>query len=229
MDFVGLEKLSLVDYDEHIACTLFTSGCNFKCSFCHNGPLVINPRLNIPIPFSEILAYLKKREGILDGVVISGGEPTLMDDLKDKIIQIKNLGYDIKLDTNGTRPEIIKQLLDAKLINYIAMDIKSSLLKYSDITDSFVNLDKIKQSIALIMNSGIDYEFRTTLIKEFHDLEDIKKIGELIKGAKKYRLQKFVDREGVINHQLHEVDFDTALTFVRALTSYCDDVELRGY
>lgn len=229
MDFVGVEKLSLVDYDHHMSAVLFSPGCNFNCPFCHNSKLVVNPMENRPIPFDEILSFLSKRVGLLDAVVITGGEPTLMPNLVDKISQIKDLGYKVKLDSNGTRPEIIKQLVDEGLLDYIAMDIKSSFATYPDITDSFVNISNIKKSIEYIMNCGVDYEFRTTLIKEYHTEEDICQMVEEIKGAKRLRFQLFVDSETCIKRGLHEVDLETAKKYIEIAKEKIDDVALRGY
>ena len=229
MEFAGLDKLSLVDFDRHISCILFTRGCNFACPFCHNGPLVIPGVDNQFIPFDEILAFLRKRQGILDAVVISGGEPTLMPDLKEKIEAIKGLGYLVKLDTNGTRPEVVKDLVESGLIDFIAMDIKSSLENYPLITDSRVNTDKIVESIEYIKSCGIDYEFRTTLIAEYHDEEDMKQIAELIGNAKKYRLQKYVDREGCIAHGFQEVPLETAKKYLEIFKNHINDVALRSY
>ncbi len=183
-EFVGLEKLSLVDYDGKLACTLFTEGCNFSCPFCHNRNLA-EATFNKAIPFDEILTFLKERVNKLEGVVITGGEPTLMNDLPQKILAIKKLGFLIKLDTNGYKPDVLSYLIDNKLIDYIAMDIKNSLENYHQITGILnINTNNILKSIKLIQESGIDYEFRTTLVKEFHTIEDIKKISKLLKGSK---------------------------------------------
>ena len=229
MEFAGLDKLSLVDFDRHIACVLFTRGCNFACPFCHNGPLVIPGVDNQFIPFEEILSFLKKRQGVLDAVVISGGEPTLMPDLKAKIEAIKDLGYLVKLDSNGTRPEVIKDLVESHLIDYIAMDVKSSLETYPLITNARVNTDKIVESINYIKSCGVDYEFRTTLIDEFHDEEDIRQMAELVGNAKRFRLQKYIDREGCIAHGFHEVPLEVAKKYMEILKSHIDDVALRSY
>lgn len=229
MDFVGVEKLSLVDYDHHMSAVLFSPGCNFACPFCHNSALVIAPEFNNPIPFSEILSFLKKRQGLLDAVVITGGEPTLMRDLKEKIYQIRELGYKIKLDSNGSHPEVIKDLVSEGLLDYIAMDVKASFDTYPLITNSKVNIDKIKESIEFIKSCGVDYEFRTTLVKEYHDLEDIKKMSEDIGPAKRMRLQLFVDNDNCIQTGLHEVPLDEANQFVEILKSHISDVALRGY
>jgi len=228
MDFVGIDKMSMLDYEEKISVVLFSRDCNFRCPFCHNGTSVL--KADTFIPFEEILTFLKGRRNLVDAVVISGGEPTLMKGLKEKIIKIKELGFLIKLDTNGTHPEVIEDLLASNLIDYIAMDIKSSEKTYPLITgNQFVNMENIKKSISIIKNSSIKYEFRTTLVNEYHNLEDIKGIGELIKGSKVLYLQKFVDREGCINRSLHEVIEKDALKFKSVLLSYIDKVELRGY
>ena len=228
--FMGIEKLSLVDYEGKLACTLFTNGCNFKCPFCHNSSLVINYDNNNYIEDEEIYSYLEKRKKQIDAVVITGGEPTLMPNLIEHITKIKQLGYLVKLDTNGTNPDLIKKLLDLNLIDYIAMDIKNSYDKY-DVTTGIKNisLDNIKQSINLILNCNIDYEFRTTLVKEFHNEEDIKEIALMIKGAKKYFLQCFIDKGTCIKNDLHEVSKEETLKFKQILEQTISYVSLRGY
>jgi len=227
--FVGMEKLSLVDYEGKLACTLFTNGCNFKCPFCHNSTLVVKDNYSY-IEDEEILLYLEKRKKHLDAVVITGGEPTLMNELIDKIKKIKQLGYLIKLDTNGSNPEIVKQLVENNLVDYIAMDIKNSFDKYPLTTAiNTINLDKIKQSINYIMNCNIDYEFRTTLVKEFHTEEDIIKIAHMINGSKKYFLQCFVDRGECIKSDLHKIEKEEALKYQDILQDYIQVVKLRGY
>lgn len=227
-EFVGMEKLSLVDFDSKIVCTLFSSGCNFNCAFCHNSPLIEEVKDNY-LKFEEIIAYLKSRKNMLDGVCITGGEPTLMDDLKEKIIQIKELGLLVKLDTNGTNPRILKELIEEKLIDYVAMDIKNSLEEYHKICRvECVNLDAITESINILMASNIDYEFRTTLIDEYHNTDNILKIGSLIKGTKKYFLQKYTYRD-TCPLVLHEVKKEKALEFQSLLSKYIESVNLRGY
>jgi len=230
MDFAGLQKISLVDYDQKISCTLFTAGCNFRCPFCHNSDLVIYAKNAQYIPFNEILEYLERRKGLIDAVVITGGEPTLMPDLKQKIIEIRKLGYKIKLDTNGSNPDILKDLVKCGLLDYVAMDIKNSPKNYPK-TSGIETLDfaKINESIHFLMNGEVDYEFRTTLIKEFHSEEDIKLIAKLVQGAHKYYLQKFINNENCISHELHEVPQEEALRFKSILLPYVNKVELRGY
>src|SRR5574344_324994 len=202
MTISGLEKLTLLDYPQKLACIIFTQGCNFKCPFCQNSPLIKFNKTNL-ISEEEIFAYLNKRKNILDGVVISGGEPTMQSDLVEFIKKIKALKLKVKLDTNGFKPEVIENLLTNNLVDYIAMDIKNSLEKYFK-TSGVKNIatENILTSINLIKNSHIDYEFRTTIIKEHHTLKDIESILNLI-GDSKYFLQNFKNSENVIDKNLH--------------------------
>ena len=228
MEFVAINKLSLLDYPNKVSCILFTRTCNFRCPFCHNGLTLLEDHTSF-VPFEEIISFLKKRQGVLDGVVISGGEPTLMPDLIEKIRVIKNLGYLVKLDTNGTNPNILLDLLDEGLIDYVAMDIKNSPSKYPLTAGAKVEMDKILRSIEILKNSNIDHEFRTTLIAEHHTELDMVAIGKLLKGNEKLYLQKFQISDGVINKNLHHVDEDLANKFVDILKEYIPVVELRGY
>ncbi len=228
MDFVGIDKFSLLDFEDRISCVLFCKPCNYRCPFCHNGTTVLEAET--VIPFEDILEYLESRKGLIDAVVVSGGEPTLMPDLKEKIIKLKQLGFLIKLDTNGTNPEVVKDLYENHLIDYVAMDIKNSFVKYAmtvGVKNAF--LDKISQTIKFLMTSGIDYEFRTTLIDEFHNEQDMRDISETIKGAKRLYLQKYVDRESCIAHGYHEVSKEKAERFVDILKGSIEQVALRGY
>ncbi len=230
MEFAGLQKISLVDYEGKVACTLFTAGCNFRCPFCHNSDLVIYAKNVNYIPFDEILDYLNKRKGMLDAVVITGGEPTLMPDLKEKLYEIKKLGYRIKLDTNGTNPDIVKELVDLKLIDYVAMDIKNSYEGYSKtIGLESYDSNKILESINYLLSGEVDYEFRTTLVREFHTDEDIKNIAKMIQGAKRYYLQEFKNSGHCIDSSLHEVPLNDAMRFKSILLPYIKEVKLRGY
>lgn len=228
MDFVGIDKFSLLDFEDRISCVLFCKPCNYRCPFCHNGTTVLEAET--VIPFEDILEYLQSRKGLIDAVVVSGGEPTLMPDLKEKIIKLKELGFLIKLDTNGTNPEVVKDLYENHLIDYVAMDIKNSFVKYAmtvGVKNAF--LDKISQTIKFLMTSGIDYEFRTTLIDEFHNEQDMRDIVETLKGAKRLYLQKYVDRESCIAHGFHEVSKEKAERFVDILKGNIEQVTLRGY
>ena len=197
----GFEQLTLLDYPEHLACMIFTRGCNFKCPYCQNSSLIRYNKEPGKFSEEEILEFLKTRKGKLEGIVISGGEPTIQKGLVDFIKKVKELGFLVKLDTNGSNPKVLKELLDNNLVDYIAMDIKNDLEDYELVTDCKVNIKAIKESINLISNSKIDYEFRTTIMKECHKLSNLKKIIELIKN-KKYYIQNFEVSDDVINKSL---------------------------
>lgn len=190
----GLQKFSLINYPKKTSALIFTQGCSFLCQYCHNPELVLKKKFQAPIDEDTVLSFLKKRQNQLDAVVITGGEPTLQKDLITFIKKIKELNFLLKLDTNGIHPKIIKKLLDENLLDYIAMDIKAPLDKYKLITQLDLGLNLIEKSINLIMASNIDYEFRTTLVKNLHAIEDIEKMSKLIKGAKKYYLQRFIPK-----------------------------------
>jgi len=185
----GFEKTTLIDYPGHIASIIFTGGCNFRCDFCYNQSLVHTPAAMPTIPQEEVLAELASRAAFIDGVVITGGEPTLQHDLRDFIQKVRALNLKIKLDTNGYNPEKVEELLKLKLIDYIAMDIKGPLSRYAEITDVPIDTTKIERSIKLIMNAGIDYEFRTTVWRSGFSHEDFHAILSLIAGARHYYLQ----------------------------------------
>lgn len=230
MNICGFEKFSLVDYDNYVTCTVFTKGCNFVCPFCHNSSLVLKEKFAENIPEEDVFSYLKKRKGMVDAVCISGGEPTLQPDLKEFIKKVKKMGFKVKLDSNGTKPELLKELIDEKLVDYIAMDIKNSLGKYAQTVGlNTIDLTPITKSINLLKKSNIDYEFRTTLINEFHTKNDIEKIAELVKGAKNYALQKFVDNGECITHNLTEVDKEVVDSYVEIVKPFVNNVKVRGY
>lgn len=230
MKILGLEKMSLVDYDGKIAATLFTGGCNFLCPFCHNSPLVLDAKTQCEISEQEVFDYLNKRIGLLEGVCVSGGEPTLNKDLPIFIEKIKKIGYKIKLDTNGTNPQMLKSLFENGLIDYCAMDIKNDRENYAPII-GFDKYDsqKVEKSVDFLINSNFDYEFRTTLVEQFHDFDNIKAIASWLKGAKKYFLQKFIDRGSCIEQNLSAVPLDKAKEFLDILSPFIDSVNLRGY
>lgn len=226
--FVGIEKLSLVDYDGKLSCVLFTDGCNFRCPFCHNSPLI--GYNNVHLDDEEIFEYLEMRKKIIEAVVISGGEPTLKKELNDYLFKIKKMGFLVKLDTNGTNPNLIKEVIEKGLVDYIAMDIKNGSSGYKEITGNVsFEFEKIKESINILINSSINYEFRTTLVQEYHTKEDIVEIGTLIVGAKKIALQKFVLRDTCLNQSLHEVEKEQAEIFKSILEQTVKNVILRGY
>ena len=202
MKIHGFQKLTLLDYPEHIAATVFTGGCNFRCPFCHNGDLVINPMGQPMIPEEEIFATLRKRQGVLQGVCITGGEPTLQKDLKEFILREKELGYRVKLDTNGYRPEILRNLLEENLLDYVAMDVKASLKNYPKVAGCpGMDTGKICESIELLKRSSIPYEFRTTVVKGLHYIEEFEEIGKQLAGARAYYLQGYQESERVIGLQ----------------------------
>jgi len=186
----GLHKLSLIDYPGKLSAVVFTRGCNFRCPYCHNPELIESNGGDI-IEEDKILSFLDERKGKLDGVVVTGGEPTLQSDIVEFLERIKRLGFFVKLDTNGSYPERIKELIDRKLLDYIAMDIKAPLYKYNRTTLTSIDTERIVESIHLIMNSGIDYEFRTTVVRSLLSRDDFPKIGEMIKSAKLFVLQEF--------------------------------------
>lgn len=196
----GLEKLSLLDYPEHLAAIIFTQGCNFRCHFCYNPQLVLpNKEKGPALCESDLFLFLKSRQGKLEGVVITGGEPTLHADLPEFIKAIKDLGYLVKLDSNGTKPEVLERLIKDKLIDYIAMDLKAPLEKYEASVGVPVNYNNIKKSVKIIMTSGLPYEFRTTLVPGLIEMGDISAMGELIKGASKWYLQAFKSDTDLVN------------------------------
>lgn len=230
MEFNGWEKLSLVDFDGNLSTTIFASGCPFRCPYCHNADLVLEGRQLDVIPWEEILGYLKKRQGILEAVCISGGEPTLGDDLLAKMAEIKSLGYKIKLDSNGFRPNILKEVVSKGLVDYIAMDIKNSLTRYHEtIGNPLIDLAKIQESIEFLLSNKVGYEFRTTIVEEFHREEDMVEIANLIRGAKRYYLQLYIDSENCIEHGFHPVSKEKAKRFVDLLAPSVESVALRGY
>ncbi len=224
----GIRKTTLLDYPGHVACTLFTHGCNLRCPFCHNASLVVREKGD-GISDEELFAFLEKRACILDGVCITGGEPLLQKDIKELIEKIRSYGYKIKLDTNGFFPEKLKDLLDGKLIDYVAMDIKSSKEGYAKATGiKNVDVTKPEQSVKLIMASGVDYEFRTTAVKGIHTEEDFKKISEWIKGAEKYFIQQFTDSGDIIESGFSAFDKGESEKLLSAVKELVPNAALRG-
>lgn len=231
MQFIigGIQKTSLIDYPEKISAIVFTQGCNFKCGYCHN-PVLLKKSKDDSVSTESFFDFLKKRQGKIDGVVVTGGEPTLQIDLKLFIQKIKELGFLVKLDTNGSNPEIIEDLVQNKLIDYIAMDIKAPFYKYQEITNSKINIVKIKKSISLVMQSGIDYEFRTTILKSQLSFQDFEEIAKMIAGAKKYYLQKFEVKTEILDTSLVNEKTYTNEEFnniIEKLRENIEKVELR--
>lgn len=198
MDIGGLQKFSLIDYPNKIAAVIFTIGCNFRCSFCHNPELVIPTNYTEIIPESEVLDFLEKRKGQLQGIVVTGGEPTIQKDIVHFLRKLKAMNYSVKLDTNGYNPAVLNQLIAGKLVDFIAMDLKAPLEKYSDVTGIGVNTDLIEESITIIYQSQLPHEFRTTFVESQLTDNDITQIKKLINNTENYRLQKFVHNKKIL-------------------------------
>ena len=219
----GLNKTTLLDFPGKVAATVFTGGCNFKCAFCQNSDLVFDPASQPELSEEEILDFIKKRQGILEGICITGGEPTLNNDLITFIKKIKTIGTAVKLDTNGYNPEVIKQLLSEKLLDMVAMDIKSKIIGLPQL-----DFSRIEKSARILMESSIDYEFRTTVVREYFNEETAQNIAKWLSGAEKYFLQKFEDNEKVIEQGLTSPTLDEMLKYKEILSKTIKQVELRG-
>lgn len=200
MQFHGFQKMTLLDFPGRVACTLFTGGCNMRCPFCHNAPLVTELDASAErYEETEVLAYLTRRQGLLDGVCVTGGEPTLQSGLEGFLREVKRLGYAVKLDTNGTRPTVLAALVEAGLVDYVAMDVKNSPAKYAATAGvSEEELAGVFESMDYLLRGSVDYEFRTTVVRELHTVEDIAAIARRIKGAPRYYLQCFKDSGDLI-------------------------------
>lgn len=223
----GFQKMTVLDFPGKIACILFTYGCNLKCPFCHNASLVID---NIE-EFSqeEIFKYLEKRKGVLDGVCVSGGEPFLQPDIMEFLQKLKNTGLAVKIDTNGTSPEKLRYAVENGLVDYVAMDIKNSKEKYPLTTGiQDIDIGKIEESVKFLLDSDIDYEFRTTVVREYHTEQDMVCIGEWIKGAKNYFLQSFTDSGNLIGENLSAHSPDTMRDFEGIVRPFVQNIGVRG-
>ncbi len=229
MKIHGFQKTTLLDFPGHLAATIFLGGCNFLCPYCHNGSLVLCPDSLPVIPKEDILNTLKKRKGILEGVCITGGEPTLAAGLTDFISEIKELGFLVKLDTNGSNPARLKDLVLSGLIDYVAMDIKNCRNKYAQTIgkDSY-SIDKIAESIDFLLTDKVAYEFRTTVTKELHTPADFSAIGEWIKGAKAYYLQSYKVSEDVISPVFSGYSKEELVLIQKSLLPFVEKVEIRG-
>jgi pyruvate formate lyase activating enzyme len=229
MNILGLTKTTLLDYPEHVAATIFTGGCNFRCPFCHNRDIVFQNNIEA-IDIEEILSFLIKRRNILSGVCITGGEPTLNNDLGEFIRQIKDIGYKVKLDTNGSNPDMLQSLIDKGLIDYCAMDIKNSREKYAVTCGvSSFNIGSIEKSKDILLyQDKIEYEFRTTVVKELHSMEDIVDIAKWIQGARHYFIQSYKDCEQVICKGYSDYDNEVLEDMVERCKEYVAGTRLRG-
>ena len=225
----GLQKLTLLDFPGRTACTVFTGGCNFRCPFCHNASLVLRAEEQPFMPEEDFFAFLKKRQGLLDGVCITGGEPTLRPDLPDFMRKIKDLGYSVKLDTNGYRPEILEKIISEGLADYVAMDIKSSPSRYGIVAGiPDIDIGPIRQSVSTLMECRVPFEFRTTVVDELHEPEDFEEIGRWLKGAPQYFVQCFKDSGDIISDGFSAPGRWKLDKIVEILDRYVFSVQLRG-
>ena len=228
MKLQGLQKMTLLDYPGRVACTVFLGGCDFRCPFCHNFELVVGP-LPTYMEEDEFFAFLDKRHGLLDGVAITGGEPCLRRDLPDFISRIKEAGFPVKLDTNGAHPAMLRDLLQRNLVDYVAMDVKNSPAKYArTIGLQHIDIAPIDESIQMLKESAIDYEFRTTVVRELHDAEDFEEIGRWISGARQYFLQPFTDRDAVPDKTLSAPDAASLHQFRDIVAQHVGLCAIRG-
>ncbi len=230
MHIKGLQKLTALDYPDRLACTVFTGGCNLRCPFCHNASLVMG--IGEDMDENEFFSFLDKREGILEGVCITGGEPLLQPDIEDFIKRIKEKGYKLKLDTNGAFPDRLLNLIDKNLLDYVAMDIKNSPQKYPltcgvnrDYKEFFI---PFKESIDILLENRVDYEFRTTVVKELHDLNDIENAGTVIRGAKNWYLQCFKDSGDTIKAGFSAPDKSLMENMRLSALKFASHCEIRG-
>ena len=228
MKIHGLQKMTLLDFPGKVACTVFLGGCDMRCPFCHNSEL-LDMGADAVMDDAELLKFLEKRVGLLDGVAFTGGEPLLRSDLSALLHKVRALGYAVKLDTNGNHPETLKKIVEAGLVDYVAMDVKNSPARYAE-TVGLPDFDMtaVRESIAFLLSSAVDYEFRTTVVQELHDEASFEGIGKLIRGAKRYYLQKFTDRDSVAFAGLHAPSDDALARYAEIVKPYVVSAELRG-
>ena len=226
----GLQKLTLLDYPGAMACTVFTNGCNFRCPFCHNASIVTGKESDMPLDTDGLLAFLDSRKKILDGVCITGGEPLLHDELPGIISEMKKMGYKVKLDTNGSRPGRLREILEAGLVDYAAMDIKHSPEKYALASGSESALEPVKESVELLKNSSIEFEFRTTVVAQLHTPDDMESIARWIAGVKHYYLQNFADSGDILQRDtlFSPVPKDTLNEMLKRITPFVPGAVIRG-
>ena len=223
----GFQKLTLLDYPGKVACIVFTHGCNFRCPFCHNAPLVTHAYDGFED--SEIFSYLEKRKGVLDGVVVSGGEPLLQKDIFAFLGKLKALGYAVKLDTNGSFPQKLREAIDRGLVDYVAMDIKNAAEKYADTAICTQNeIGLVEESIDILLEGRVEYEFRTTVVRELHTRADIERIAERISGARRFYLQSFIDSGNLISDGYSAYSPDEMRVLLETARTRMPKAELRG-
>jgi len=233
MVIAGLQKMTLLDYPGKVACTVFLRGCNYRCPFCHNSG-ILDGSVPSELTQEQLLAFLDKRKGILDGVCVTGGEPTLQPDLEELLTKIKALGFSVKLDTNGSRPEVLKALVHKGLVDYVAMDIKNCPSRYDITAGARESALCVEESMRFLLSGGVDYEFRTTVVDELHDAEGMEELGRWLlslepgRKAKRIFIQPYVDRDSVLQPGLHTPTEEKLRIFTKILTSCAETVSLRG-
>lgn len=232
MNIAGLQKMTLLDFPGRVACTVFLQGCNYRCPFCHNSALIPSTG-DVLMDDKELLSFLKKRTGLLDGVCITGGEPTLQKELPQLLGGIKELGYGVKLDTNGGRPQVLKELIDAGLVDYVAMDIKNSPARYGETAGNNTAINKVEESVKILLEDKVDYELRTTVVEELHSGKDIEEMGAWIasltgRRPKRWFLQRYTDRDSVLQNGLHPPSAESMQQYAEILTPFGESVSLRG-
>ena len=229
MHIHGLQKLAMVDYPGKLAATVFTGGCNLRCPFCHNALLVTRLAETPEIPEQEVLDFLASRRGLLDGVVLTGGEPLLQPDAADFLRKVRELGFAVKLDTNGCHPAALADILDQGLADYVAMDVKNSPRRYGETVGvPDFDLAPVEESVRLLQRSAVDHEFRTTLVRELHSEADLDAIAAWLEGAPKYFLQNFVDSGNLIGQGYHGFSLEELRAFAERMRPHFGAVELRG-
>lgn len=231
----GLQRLTLLDFPGTVSCTIFTIGCNFKCPFCHNALLAIKEREEelLGMTEEEVFEFLEGRKGRLDGVCITGGEPLLQPDIREFIIKIRALGYKVKLDTNGSNPMVLEALIDEGLIDYVAMDIKNSIARYKETIGVAGEagdklLDNVKRSVEILKKGKIDYEFRTTVVDELHEVDDIAEVGKWLSGTPNYFIQDFNDTGDLIDSNMHQMQYEKLKAILDEVRKYIPQTKLRG-
>lgn len=229
MNIHGLQKLTLLDYPGKVACTVFLAGCNLRCPFCHNSELLDAAAASPVMDDAELLAFLKKRQGMLDGVAFTGGEPLLRPELPELLKRVHALGYPVKLDTNGTLPDRLERVLLDGLVDYVAMDVKNSPARYAETCGlETMDLSPVYASIELLLTGPTDYEFRTTVTEELHDETSIAALGPMIAGAKRWFLQPFTDRDSVLYAGFHAPSEEKLRRYLELVKPYVDAAEIRG-
>lgn len=229
MLLAGMQKLTLLDYPGKTACTIFTYGCNLRCPFCHNAPLVTDAKPMDPLTCEEVYAYLQKRQGLLDGICITGGEPLLQQDLAAFIEPIRDMGYAVKLDTNGTLPDALIKLCESGLIDMVAMDIKNAPDQYAaTVGTGHVSIEAVNESVRYLLQGKLPYEFRTTVVREYHNEESFHVIGRWLHGAQAYYLQQFQDSDALIQSGLSACTPSQMRHFLEIVQAYLPHAALRG-